>query len=321
MKRLLLLACLLGSTPALHAQKVILNLDRGYPEDQFYFLTYNDESRVEIRANAQGHDGKSARATWHIESGPGALGYVGFGYFHRIAAPPNPFPDLSPYTHLSLWYTNTSMAAGAEHVAFRFELYEDESETDPAGETSIQTWIYESRDVLTTPTGWTQLLIPLTETPSIGDAGFSIPPGGFRGDGVLDLDKIRHWGIVLVADGVPVGTVIEGVTLFDQLAAVDRSTVPVEETDTPFVTAFGPAYPNPFAAAVTFDYTLERAADVSLRIYDVMGREVAVPVPAQLQRAGSHQVVFSGDALAAGTYVGVLTVGNERLTRLVTRLP
>lgn len=328
MKSLPVLACLLasafvllgGPAPVL-AQRVILPLDKGYPEDQFFFLTYNDESRIELRADAAGFNGKATRATWRLEAGAGGLSYVGFGYFHGIAAPANPFPDLSGYTHLSLWYTNTTRAPGAEALAFRFELYEREVETDGTGRTGLTTWVYESANVLTTASGWTQLLMPLTAVEELGEAGFAIPPDGFAGNGVLDLDRIRHWGLVLVADGVPVGTVHSGVTLFDYLTAEQRTNSPAAPPEALLATGLGTAYPNPFASDLTVPYTLERPAEASVRLFDLMGREVAVPVPPQPHAAGPHVARITSDGLAAGVYVCVLTTGGQRYTHLVTHLP
>lgn len=321
MTRLLATACLLAYVPALYGQHVILDLDRGYPEDQFYFLTYNAESRIELRASTTGYRAKSARATWRIEAGDGRLGYVGFGYFHGIAAPPNPFPDLSAYTHLSLWYNHTTPASSSHPVTFRFELYEREAETDPQGRSGLQTWVYETPGVVGTPSGWTQLVMPLTAAQAVGEDGFATPTGGFAGDGVLDLDKIKHWGIVLVATDMPVGTAISGVTLFDYLTAERRASTPVGAPDAPLVTAFGAPYPNPFAADVVLPYSLEQAAEASVVVYDVMGRQVAVAVAPRPHTAGLHEARFDGASLAAGMYLCVLTADGVRHTRLVTRLP
>ncbi len=320
MKALATVLGLLCCAAPLHAQEVILDFEKGYPEDQFYFLTYNAGSDVTLRSVQNGYIGKSTRAVWEIEAGDGGLGYTGFGYLHGVATPPNPFPDLSNFTHLSLWYNNVVPAAAAERVAFRFELHEEEPELDPDGQSGLQVWIYESDAVLTTPTGWTQLLMPLQTVETLGDDGFAITPGGFRGDGVLDLDRIKHWAIILLVEGEPVGTAFEGATLFDYLTAETLPVAVGPEPATPFEDALYPGYPNPFAASSTLAYSLREGAEVSLRLYDVLGREVATLVEPQEQAAGRYEVSFDGSRLAVGTYVCVLEVGGARFTQRVTHV-
>ncbi len=317
MKTLFGLFGLLCCPFTLHAQQVILDLDKGYPEDQFYFITYNDESTFALKANTTGYNKKSAAATWKLKIGAGGLGYVGFGYLHRIAS--NPFPDLSDARALSLWFNNTTPAAGAERVTFRFELHERDSETDANGKEGTQVWIYQSDRVLTQPPGWTQLVMPLAAMESLGEEGFAIQPGGFQGNGRFDMDKIKYWAVVLLTENQPVGTLIQGTTLFDYLTTVPLSVAADAGPEAPGATAFGPAYPNPFDAATTLTYTLQNAGRVSLRVFDVLGREVALLVNAP-QEAGPHRVSLDGSRLAAGTYLCVLETDDARLTHVVTRV-
>lgn len=73
-------------------------------------------------------------------------------------------------------------------------------------------------------------------------------------------------------------------------------------------------HPNPFHAATTLSYELDRPTHLTLEIYDVLGRRIRTLVDAS-QAAGSHEVVWdgrdaAGEALASGTYVARLRVGN-----------
>ncbi|HXS83427.1 MAG TPA: T9SS type A sorting domain-containing protein [Methylomirabilota bacterium] len=63
----------------------------------------------------------------------------------------------------------------------------------------------------------------------------------------------------------------------------------------------GPSYPNPTNGSATITYELPRAGDVSLRLYDVAGREVALLVNGPRDR-GRHAVPLSGQKLAPGVY-------------------
>lgn len=70
------------------------------------------------------------------------------------------------------------------------------------------------------------------------------------------------------------------------------------------------AFPNPFRASATLEYTLQEAADVRLAVYDVLGREVAVLADG-LQPAGVEQVTFDASGLPAGLYISQLRVNGE----------
>ena len=60
-------------------------------------------------------------------------------------------------------------------------------------------------------------------------------------------------------------------------------------------------YPNPFNPTTTIEYTLPRASFVSLKIYDLHGRELRALVQEQ-QAAGSHSVVFHAVGLSSNIY-------------------
>ena len=68
-------------------------------------------------------------------------------------------------------------------------------------------------------------------------------------------------------------------------------------------------YPNPFNPATTIAYSIPKESLVSLKIYDVMGREVAEVVNGR-QSAGAYNVEFDAASLASGTYFYKLTAGD-----------
>ncbi len=73
-------------------------------------------------------------------------------------------------------------------------------------------------------------------------------------------------------------------------------------------------YPNPFNAAATIDFTLPQPMAVSLKVYDLLGREV-VTLHQGWQDAGYHNVVWegkdrSGQAVASGIYFAVIQTEN-----------
>jgi len=72
-------------------------------------------------------------------------------------------------------------------------------------------------------------------------------------------------------------------------------------------------YPNPFNPTTVIRYELPEAGMVRLAVYDILGREVALLVNAQIS-AGAHQVNFDGRNLSSGIYLYRLEVGNQVLS-------
>jgi len=73
-------------------------------------------------------------------------------------------------------------------------------------------------------------------------------------------------------------------------------------------------YPNPFNPSTTIEFSLPNAAHVSLRVYDMLGREVAVLVNEQ-RNAGNHRVTFDARSLTTGTYLYSLRAGASQEIR------
>jgi hypothetical protein len=78
-------------------------------------------------------------------------------------------------------------------------------------------------------------------------------------------------------------------------------------------------YPNPFNPATIINYTLDEGTPVTLKVYDVLGQEVATLVDAY-QEAGAHRVGFNAEALSAGVYLYVLQAGSYTQSRRMTLL-
>ena len=78
------------------------------------------------------------------------------------------------------------------------------------------------------------------------------------------------------------------------------------------------AYPNPSNNAVTIGLTLEQARDVSIEVFDVTGRRVAVLYQGTLAAGADHRFVFGGGDLPGGIYLIRATAGEASIERRVT---
>ena len=69
-------------------------------------------------------------------------------------------------------------------------------------------------------------------------------------------------------------------------------------------------YPNPFNAQTEIRYALQQTGPVSLKVFDIVGREVATLVQ-EVQNAGSYNITFDGAGVPSGIYFYQLQFGAE----------
>ena len=62
-------------------------------------------------------------------------------------------------------------------------------------------------------------------------------------------------------------------------------------------------YPNPFNPATRITYSLPMDGLVSLKVFDILGKEVTTLVN-ENKKAGSYEIMFDGSRLASGVYIG-----------------
>lgn len=134
--------------------------------------------------------------------------------------------------------------------------------------------------------------------------------------------------------GVPPGTVVwlydrltatdgvHSVTGFDHHMEVTVGQIAVDTEDAPELprhVELAPNYPNPFNAVTTLRFGLPSPSEVRLAVYDVLGREVAVPFAGPAQ-AGWHDVRFNASSLGSGVYIQVLDADGKRQSRIMSLL-
>jgi glucuronoarabinoxylan endo-1,4-beta-xylanase len=73
-------------------------------------------------------------------------------------------------------------------------------------------------------------------------------------------------------------------------------------------------YPNPFNPATTIRYQLPSVNIVDLKVFDVLGKEIATQVSGK-ETAGAHSLVFDGRNLPSGVYFYKFSAGAVSMTK------
>lgn len=76
----------------------------------------------------------------------------------------------------------------------------------------------------------------------------------------------------------------------------------------------GQNYPNPFNPSTSINFTLAENGLVSLKVYNLLGQEVASLVN-QRMASGSHSIRYDASGLASGVYIYRLQAGNQVQTK------
>lgn len=92
------------------------------------------------------------------------------------------------------------------------------------------------------------------------------------------------------------------------------TSVPYEGGAIPRAAKLGYNYPNPFNPSTTIPFTITARSFVTLKVYDILGREVAFLVNG-IADAGEHFVEWNAAGAPSGVYFCRLTAGNVSLSK------
>jgi len=92
------------------------------------------------------------------------------------------------------------------------------------------------------------------------------------------------------------------------------TSVTQQHTNVPSELMLHQNYPNPFNPVTVIEYALPELADVTLQVYDVMGRLVETLVD-ELKTHGKHQTIWDASDAASGTYIYRLQAGDVVISR------
>ncbi|MDA0683464.1 MAG: T9SS type A sorting domain-containing protein [Bacteroidetes bacterium] len=99
---------------------------------------------------------------------------------------------------------------------------------------------------------------------------------------------------------------------FDDIGAVTNTST--EDGEVPNAFTLHQNYPNPFNPSTSISFDMAQTADVTLAVYDVLGRNVATLVNGQMA-SGRHTVTFDASSLTSGVYMYRISNGSSTMTR------
>ncbi|HUN64743.1 MAG TPA: T9SS type A sorting domain-containing protein [Bacteroidota bacterium] len=186
--------------------------------------------------------------------------------------------------------------------------------------------IFRGRDSVSVSAGWNLIgsvssVIPVT---SVGSDPAGMATSGFFGyaKGYAVSDSIvpgRAYWVKTDRPGKLILSAAGGVA--NRIRIVMRNEIPPPPPNgsrdpgaIPTVYALRQNYPNPFNPTTVIEYDLPADGRVSLRVFDLLGREVAVLVD-RFERAGSRTVWFDAGALGSGVYFYRLQSGSFTSSR------
>ena len=127
----------------------------------------------------------------------------------------------------------------------------------------------------------------------------SIPFKSTRG--ILGISAFDNNKLLAVGDGgMVLGTINGGGTT--SVEDISNGEIPVNFN-------LYQNYPNPFNPSTTIQFSLPKSGDVTLKIYDILGREVATLLNEE-KMAGSYQVTFNASGLSTGIYFYRIQAGS-----------
>ncbi|MGE5680579.1 MAG: T9SS type A sorting domain-containing protein, partial [Bacillota bacterium] len=153
---------------------------------------------------------------------------------------------------------------------------------------------------------FTSIPVPMRSFAALGSGVFYYPA------------IITRFEIALQKSGRVNGQVYTGTIYLDNLRAKypnSSTSVEAENGKLPESYYLGQNYPNPFNPSTVIEFSLpDNNQEVSLKVYDLLGREVAELVNGKMS-AGQHKVLWNASQNASGVYFYRLQSGNYAETK------
>ncbi len=131
----------------------------------------------------------------------------------------------------------------------------------------------------------------------------------------LGLDSIGYHFDFGNTDVILKGCIIDGVVYGDTTVV----SVEDENPEMPKEFSLSQNYPNPFNPSTNIQYAIDSRQYVSLKVYDILGKEVAILVNEE-KLAGNYKITFDASSLPSGIYFYQLQAGSFVQTRKMVLL-
>jgi hypothetical protein len=177
------------------------------------------------------------------------------------------------------------------------------------------------------PEGWSVGITPLMFASAGNNDGYDVtwgPDFHFKFPAVTEFDWMEYWeDITVPEDGVTNALEVRlhpyaritGTIYFDDLTVKKIGVTDIINNSlTPKVYSLSQNYPNPFNPTTTISFSIPNQDYVNIRVYDMLGREVATLMSRDLT-AGSYTLVWngknsSGAQVSTGTYIYRIEAGD-----------
>lgn len=110
--------------------------------------------------------------------------------------------------------------------------------------------------------------------------------------------------------GKPIGALLDWKTFGGPLGVDNAS----ESGIVPMTCALSQNYPNPFNPSTRIAYQLPDAGLVTIKVFDILGREIATLV-SEYQQSGSYATTWNATGIGSGVYLCRMQVGSVTLTK------
>lgn len=145
-------------------------------------------------------------------------------------------------------------------------------------------------------------------TPFLVNAqGVILPASGFATNGNISL--VFSAGETIVGEFGNESMSLAVVSIPD-LSVIPTSLENLEDLPQEF--GLSQNYPNPFNPSTTINYALPKSSDVSIDVFNVLGKKVATLVN-QRKAAGNHSTQFQASNLSSGVYFYTLRINGKVL--------
>lgn len=84
------------------------------------------------------------------------------------------------------------------------------------------------------------------------------------------------------------------------------------DQEIPLTVSLSQNYPNPFNPSTNIQFQLSNHEQISLTVYDIMGRRVATLINSEMRAPGTHTVTFNASNLSSGMYLYRLRLSNGK---------